>query len=259
MTEFYSALAPLYDTKYSDPSIEYMRSVERSIIDRYAKRSHLKIVDLGCGTGSLAVRLARRGHRVVGVDISPDMVSLAQHKASEAGVESFTSFLEGDVQDLSTLPSDFGLAVSMFGALNHVMDLQATLKGVVKKLQPGGLLIFSVANRSNRYDIEKARKQGQGQLESVWKKIRTEETGKAVWTRFYDRIEVERAILGSGLRLLRVGGVFYFLKPSYRHIAGVGVRSTTRFGMRVEMLLRWHWPVANQGVYLVFISSRAKV
>ena len=42
------------------------------------------VVDLGCGTGSLAVLVAEAGHDVVGVDVSPAMVKKAQHKAKAA-------------------------------------------------------------------------------------------------------------------------------------------------------------------------------
>ena len=44
------------------------------------------LVDLGCGTGSLSVLLAEQGHRVVGVDASPQMIQQARRKAAAAGV-----------------------------------------------------------------------------------------------------------------------------------------------------------------------------
>jgi len=47
--------------------------------------THAKVLDIGCGTGSLSVVLAGLGHRVTGIDVSPSMVSLARAKASALG------------------------------------------------------------------------------------------------------------------------------------------------------------------------------
>src|SRR5262245_5334298 len=48
-----------------------------------------RLIDLGCGTGRLLVAFAGRGHRVLGVDLSAEMLKVARDKAAAAGVEVF--------------------------------------------------------------------------------------------------------------------------------------------------------------------------
>ena len=49
--------------------------------------THATILDIGCGTGSLSVVLARLGHQVTGIDLSPSMISLARTKAATLGFQ----------------------------------------------------------------------------------------------------------------------------------------------------------------------------
>ncbi len=55
-------------------------------IDNYAKGKSLRILDVGCGTGNYSVELSGRGHRVVGIDFSPSMLTLAQYKANQGSM-----------------------------------------------------------------------------------------------------------------------------------------------------------------------------
>ncbi len=77
------------------------------LIPLVSARSHsapgMDVVDLGCGTGSLSVLLAQHGHRVVGVDLSDEMVTAATQKALAAGVTA--EFEQGDVSHPNLLPA----------------------------------------------------------------------------------------------------------------------------------------------------------
>ena len=97
------------------------------------------LLDLGCGTGSLSLSLARRGISVVGVDISPDMLMLARDKAARAGADIL--FLEQDMRRLDLFGTVSGAVCSMDG-INHLAgqeDVRST---------PGAVASFYSAGRA---------------------------------------------------------------------------------------------------------------
>jgi ubiquinone/menaquinone biosynthesis C-methylase UbiE len=252
LVQFYDSLAAIYDDKYENPSIGYMRHVESSVISRHIRGRQMRILDLGCGTGSSAVYLAKRNHEVVGVDISPEMIAAAQLRAAGAGVESRTTFLVANIQHLPPLPGRFGLALSTFGALNHVRDLKATFRGLAPTLTVGSRFVFSLANMPDRF----SRKRQSDETESKWKRLEMKEVGKAVWTRFYNRSEVEVALCESGFRPLHVAGIFYLVRPSYEHSNTEHLRPTQSLMTKVESLIRWHGPANHDASYLLFVAQK---
>src|SRR5712675_2074900 len=70
-------------------------------------RSPLDALDAGCGTGFLSLELARRGHRVTGVDFAPAMLAAARRKAAAQGLS--VHFEEGDAEQLPFPPGSFDL------------------------------------------------------------------------------------------------------------------------------------------------------
>ena len=68
------------------------------------------VVDLGCGTGSVSMLLAQRGHRVAGLDLSPKMIERAEHKARAGGLD--IEFTVGDVQTAPVPDTAYGAVVS---------------------------------------------------------------------------------------------------------------------------------------------------
>ena len=81
----YNRFARYYDFIYEglldyDADIRYLEAVFR----RFLPRRPRTILDLACGTGTHAIRLARRGHEVVGVDLSRDQLAIARRKARRA-------------------------------------------------------------------------------------------------------------------------------------------------------------------------------
>lgn len=106
-------------------------------------------IDLGCGGGQVALRLAARGHRVTGVDFSPTAIALARTNA--AGVP--ITFLEGDCLALALPDASFDLAID-----NHVLhcllgdDRARFLREIHRVLRPGGLLFSDTMSREGDFD-----------------------------------------------------------------------------------------------------------
>ncbi|NLW77813.1 MAG: class I SAM-dependent methyltransferase [Ruminococcaceae bacterium] len=102
------------------------------------------VADLGCGTGELCLRLAAHGYDMIGVDASPDMLSVFREKAAEQG--------RGDIlllcQDLAKLDlyGTIRAAVSSFDTLNHLDEkaLAETVERVALFMEKGGVFIFDV-------------------------------------------------------------------------------------------------------------------
>lgn len=108
-----------------------------------------RVLDLGCGTGEDALRLARRGTRVVGIDASPDMVQAARQKALAAGCAAQIEFHCVAMEHLSTLlgGQSFDGVLSNFGAVNCVGDLRSLIAAVAARLTPAGRLLWVVMGR----------------------------------------------------------------------------------------------------------------
>lgn len=93
-------------------------------------------VDTACGTGRHTTALVTRGYKTIGVDQSPEMVAIAQHKAPGA---------EFRIGRLESLPLDDGsvdLAVCGL-ALTHLPDLSAAISELARVVRPGGRVIIS--------------------------------------------------------------------------------------------------------------------
>ena len=93
-------------------------------------------VDVACGTGRLAARLVQRGHRVVGVDSSLEMLQHARRRLPN------TDFVTGDLQRLPMADASVDLAVTGL-ALTHVADLGSAFVEFARVLRRGGHLVVS--------------------------------------------------------------------------------------------------------------------
>jgi 2-polyprenyl-3-methyl-5-hydroxy-6-metoxy-1,4-benzoquinol methylase len=99
-----------------------------------------EVLDVACGTGNTAIPLARRGARVTGVDIAPNLLEQARARAAAEGLE--ITFHEGDAEQLSYPDASFDAVVTMFGAMfapRHEM----VAAEFARVLRPGGLLAMA--------------------------------------------------------------------------------------------------------------------
>ncbi len=110
-----------------------------------ALESGSAVLDLACGHGRIANRLARKGYRVTGLDRSALFLDVARRQASEWGVD--VEYVEGDMREIPW-ESRFDAIVSWFTAFGYFDDdgNKAVLAGTRRALRPGGRLVMDLNN-----------------------------------------------------------------------------------------------------------------
>lgn len=99
------------------------------------------ILELGCGTGRVALPLARHGSRIVGIDRSESMLRRARMRAQRMALQSRVQLIRGDIRHLPFPEKTFPLVMAPYGILQSLLDeelLRATLKDVNRVLTRGG-------------------------------------------------------------------------------------------------------------------------
>ena len=143
MSEAYSGLAGCYDQFTGDvPYSEFADFYEGVFAARGEKPSLL--LDLACGTGTLALEMARRGYELIAVDGSADMLAEAADKfAGESCVPPV--LLCQNMQELD-LYGTVDAAYSSLDSFNYLRadELRELLRRLALFISPGGLLIFDV-------------------------------------------------------------------------------------------------------------------
>ncbi len=139
----YQALAVSYDRLTNDVDYEATVDFYMQILAREGL-SPRTAVDLACGTGSVAAILARSGMEVIGVDLSEEMLTVAQQKVQD--MEKPPRFVCQPLQALR-LPRGVDLAVCALDSLDYVTDpadCKEAIRRIYKALNPGGIFIFDV-------------------------------------------------------------------------------------------------------------------
>jgi 2-polyprenyl-3-methyl-5-hydroxy-6-metoxy-1,4-benzoquinol methylase len=139
----YDAIAAWYDESVggtgasADPVVGAVLELAGDVTD-------LRVCDLACGQGLAARELARRGARVVGIDLSARLLEFAREY--EAAEPLGIVYREGDAQLLAGGEDESydGLACNL--ALMDIPDLPATLTTVRRVLRPGGWFVFSITH-----------------------------------------------------------------------------------------------------------------
>ena len=98
------------------------------------------VLDVACGTGNVAIPLARRGAQVTGVDIAPNLLEQARARAAAEGLA--IAFDEGDAEQLPYPDGSFDAVVTMFGAMFAPQPEQVVAE-FARVLKPGGLLAMA--------------------------------------------------------------------------------------------------------------------
>lgn len=99
------------------------------------------VLDLGCGPGHTAMACARRAGRVIGIDVTPEMVVAATALANQRSMTN-VEFRVGNVEALPFVSSSIDVVTSRVSA-HHYADLPKALSEAFRVLKPGGLMLIS--------------------------------------------------------------------------------------------------------------------
>lgn len=145
MLDGYSVLAPVYD-RLND-TVDYAawaEFIEKCFL-QYADAKPSSVLELGCGTGSMTLELARRGYDMTALDLSEDMLAVADQRVREENLGSVL-FLCEDMCSFE-LYGTVDAVVCCLDGINHLEnrdDLLACFALVANYLNPGGVFVFDL-------------------------------------------------------------------------------------------------------------------
>jgi SAM-dependent methyltransferase len=136
----YDAIADLYDP--------WSRTVTEDIgfYVAEARKARSTVVELGVGTGRIALPVALAGVPVIGVDSSAGMLDVCRRRGEAAGVDHLLDLRLGDLRD-PPVPERVRLVISPFRALLHMetdAERERALAAAFRLLEPGGRFVFDV-------------------------------------------------------------------------------------------------------------------
>jgi 2-polyprenyl-3-methyl-5-hydroxy-6-metoxy-1,4-benzoquinol methylase len=178
-----------------------------------------RLLDLGCGTGLDAIRMAQRGHIVTATDWSSSMVERTAERAKQSAVYTTVDALQIGAHELHRIDGQahYDGIYSNLGPLNCIPDLQAVSRECARLLRPGGALVFTVIGRICPWEI--AWYAGKRQ----WPRIKVRfarqlvpvsMNGHTIWTRYYTPREFYKEFLSS-FTLAHYRGLCVFAPPPY--------------------------------------------
>jgi SAM-dependent methyltransferase len=125
------------------------RQLDEQIVGRFPVGRRLRVLDVGMGQGTQALRLARAGHQVTGVEQDPKMISAVREAlaAEPEGIRERVRIVQSDGRDTGVhfLPGSFDV-VLCHGVLMYVEEPDPLLAGLARMLAQGGLLSLLVRN-----------------------------------------------------------------------------------------------------------------
>lgn len=177
--DVFTEIADYYDEMNEIMSMHMVQGWHRFMMRKAGDVSGKRCLDVGTGTGEIAFHVAGRAGadgRVVGVDITPRMLELAERKEAEKDLPSKIEWVVGDALDLDFPDASFALVTSGY-MLRNVTDIERAVSEMHRVLAPGGrVVVAELSKPDNRlvryfYDIYMAR---------IKRKGRKYDKGKAI-------------------------------------------------------------------------------
>jgi 2-polyprenyl-6-hydroxyphenyl methylase / 3-demethylubiquinone-9 3-methyltransferase len=134
-----------WDTEGEFKTLHQINPLRLQFIQQYAELAGKRIVDVGCGGGILTEGLAKQGADALGIDLSQELVDVAELHGLEVGVN--THYQKISVEELAAeQPASFD-HVTCMEMLEHVPDAGSIIQSCAKLVKPEGMVFFSTLNR----------------------------------------------------------------------------------------------------------------
>ena len=140
----------VYEQKGAERWYEYypLRIRERYALSLIDNEPRDTAADLGCGTGHALLEMKRMGFsRIVGVDISDNMLQSAREMIARNGAEGSIELYKSDVQSLQIIESGSADVCTALGVIEYLPTDEPLLREVHRILKPNGVLVIQVKNR----------------------------------------------------------------------------------------------------------------
>lgn len=144
---FYSGAVAAEDARLAEHQLEYDLTWRYLVHYLPARGS---VLEIGAATGHYTLELARRGHAVTAVDLSPALLAAARERIAAAGLEHAVRFAVADARTLDAVPGTAYDAVLLMGPLYHLVhaaDRAQALRQAVDRLRPGGIICSAFLSR----------------------------------------------------------------------------------------------------------------
>ena len=135
---FWHMNAKNMDTFAENEGLKKFEADRNKKLEKYLPGSD-RILDYGCGTGTLALIFAGRAKEIHGIDFASGMIEAAQRKAAESGVDN-VHFMQATIFDERLEKGSYDATLA-WGILHLVDDRKLVVKRVNELLKPGGLLV----------------------------------------------------------------------------------------------------------------------
>lgn len=155
-SEMFDNIANSYDKINHILSFNMDEKWRKKIAERLPQTRHTKILDVATGTGDLAIMMAKHSKHthIVGIDISNNMLEIAQKKAKKEKIDERVIFKNNNVTNLPFDDNTFDYCTISFGARNFA-DLDKALNEIYRCLKPGGrLFIIEFSKKPSNKIIE---------------------------------------------------------------------------------------------------------
>jgi demethylmenaquinone methyltransferase/2-methoxy-6-polyprenyl-1,4-benzoquinol methylase len=144
VSDLFAGIAPRYDLINDLQSFGLHRLWKRRLVRLANPEAGERALDLCCGTGDIALALARRGAEVAGLDFSAPMLEIARQKqlghSADSRDRSNPQFLQGDAQQIPFPDNSFEIVTVGYG-LRNLASLETGLREMQRVTKPGGRLL----------------------------------------------------------------------------------------------------------------------
>lgn len=141
--------AKIYDEWYKSKLGNFVDEAEtRCVFDLFKAKKGMKVLDVGCGTGNFSIKLAKMGCEVVGIDVSEEMLKVAEAKAREEGLN--IKFYKMDAHQMEFEDNTFDGVLSVT-AFEFLKEPEKAIEEIFRVLKPNGQLLIGTINKNSKW------------------------------------------------------------------------------------------------------------